>query len=164
MTFSDDRFNSAIRSVTLNGKKGDHKIAQPWIDAMNDPRIVTEKAGFLFKATIRQEHLLLAVSPVLINGERSHHYDQHLDEEDAYTLIGDISAAGVFTILFKPERLPLSETQKTRYLSAFRHFAALLLNQGYSGEGLLNDITQTVLEDLGLYPAPQTLAELNPSA
>ena len=150
-----------MRNTILNGKTGDRSIIRPWIDALNNPRIVTEKAGFLFKVSAKEERMELAVSPCLINGERLYHYDMHLEREDAYTLIGDVNAAGLFTILFKPESLPLGETQKAHYARSFRRFATLLLEQGYSGEGRLNEVTQAILSGLGLSPAPQTLEELS---
>lgn len=146
-----------ISKVTLNGKSGG---AADWIRALNDARIVQEKAGFLFKATLEGDHLMLAVLPCLINGERSYHYNQHLEKEDAFTLIGDINAQGVFTILFNPESREQSQTDSKKYIELFRQFAGFLLQQGYTGDGLLEDVTQGILQTLGLTPAPKTLAGL----
>lgn len=149
-----------IRKIIFNGKSGGNSIIKPWVRALNDPRIVTEKSGFLFKALAQNDCMELAVAPCLINGERLYHYNMHLKTESAYTLVGDVNAGGLFTILFNPEKLPLSETQKARYVRAFRLLAELLLEQGYSGEGNLSEVTQAILKDLGLSPAPRTLAEL----
>jgi hypothetical protein len=159
MTFSDNN-SECIRTITLNGKTGPSKIARPMIQALNDPRIITEKAGFLFKAAARENHLHLAVVPTLINGERNHHYDHQLQDEDAFTLIGDINATGDFTILFKPEQRQMSPEQKEHYLRNYRTFAQWLLDQGYTGKGTLSDVTQMILPEIGLDPVPATLAEL----
>ncbi len=147
----------AINKVTLNGKTGD---ASGWIRALNDECIVREKAGFLFKASFDGDHLMLAAAPCLINGERTMHYNMHLKKEDAFTLIGDVNAQGVFTILFKPESREQVAAQAEEYIERFRQFAAFLIENGYTGDGALDEVTQGLLESLGLSPAPQTLAEL----
>ena len=147
----------AISKVTLNGKTD---VAAGWIRALNDERIVQEKAGFLFKASFDGDHLMLAVAPTLINGERSWHYNMHLEKEDAFTLIGDVNAQGVFTILFKPESREQVAAQAEEYIERFRQFAAFLIEGGYTGNGVLDEVTQGVLESLGLSPFPKTLAEL----
>lgn len=150
----------AIKEVTLNGKTGDISVVREWVRALSNERIVQAHAGYLFKALFDGEHLVLAVVPCLIDGERSYHYNQHLGKEDAFTLIGDVNAQGVFTILFKSESRVLSETQKERYVAAFRQFALFLTAAGYQGEGQLDEVTQGILATLGLVPAPQTLAGL----
>ncbi len=147
----------AINKVTLNGKTGD---ASGWIRALNDECIVREKAGFLFKASFDGDHLMLAAAPCLINGERTMHYNMHLKKEDALTLIGDVNAQGVFTILFKPDSRDQVSADAKIYIGRFRRFAAFLLQNGYTGDGLLDEVTQGILEELGLSLAPQTLAEL----
>ena len=151
---------SDIHTVTLNEKTGKSAIAADWIRALNDNRILTEKSGFLFKASLCGDHLLLAVAPCLINGERSFHYNMHLGKEDAFTLIGDINAQGIFTILFKPESREAASQHAADYLERFRKFAAFLTDTGYTGEGRLDEVTQQVLESLGLSPPPETLAGL----
>lgn len=150
----------AINKVTLNGKTGDASIAAAWIWALNDECIVREKAGFLFKASFDGDHLMLAVAPTLINGERSYHYNQHLEKEDAFTLIGDVNAQGVFTILFNPESREQVQANAEKHIDLFRRFAAFLFENGYTGGGVLDGVTQDVLKRLGLSPAPQTLAGL----
>jgi len=147
----------SISKVTLNEKAGD---ASGWIRALNDERIVREKAGFLFKAGFDGDHLMLAVLPTMINGERSYHYNQHLEKEDAFTLLGDVNAEGVFTILFKPESREQVEADSEKYIELFRRFAAFLVESGYTGDGALDEVTQGVLKSLGLSPVPQTLVEL----
>jgi len=149
-----------ISKVTLNGKTGDASGASEWIQALNDEYIVQEKAGFLFKASFDGDHLMLAVAPTLINGERSYHYNQHLEKEDAFTLIGTVNAQGVFCILFSPESREQVAAQADEYIVLFRRLAAFLIEGGYTGDGILDEVTQGVLKKLGLSPAPKTLAGL----
>jgi len=150
----------SIKRVTLNGISGGPATAAPWIGALNDERVVLEKAGFLFKAALSGDHLLLAVEPCLINGERRYHFNMRLAQEDAYTLIGCVDAQGVFTILVKPESRVLSGEQCARYREVFRAFAGLLLACGYTGQGLLDEVTQAVLKQVGQCPVPDRLAGL----
>ncbi len=147
----------SIKKVTLNGKRGG---AANWIRALNDPNLVREKAGFLFKASFDGDHLMLAAAPCLINGERTMHYNMHLKKEDAFTLVGDVNAQGVFTILFKPESREQVAADAEKYIGRFQRFAAFLLQNGYIGDGLLDEVTQDLLKELGLSPAPETLADL----
>ena len=105
-----------VRKITLNGKRGKASIATGLICALNDECIIREKAGFLFKASFDGNHLMLAVAPCLINGERTMHYNMHLKKEDAFTLTGDINAQGVFTILFKPESREQAQKDAKKYI------------------------------------------------
>ena len=156
--------SDAINKVTLNSKTGEPSIAIHWIRALDDERILVGKAGFLFKASLCENHLMLAVEPCLINGERSYHYNMSLEQEDAYTLIGYVNARGVFTILFRAESPELSVRQIEMHSETFRRFAGFLLEAGYAGEGLLDEVTQTVLKKLEFLPVPSTLFELyNPA-
>jgi len=150
----------SINRVTLNGKTGDASTAKGWIRALNDKRIVHEKAGFLFKASFDEDHLMLAVAPALINGERTMHYNMHLGMENQFTLIGDVNAQGFFTFLFKPDSMDQLITQSARFIYICRRFAGFLLENGYTGDGQLDEVAQGVLKKLGLSSAPQTLAEL----
>ncbi len=149
-----------IRRVTLNGKTGDASAAKEWIRALNDPWIVTEKSGFLFKASFDEDHLMLAVAPALIHGERTMHYNLHPETENGFTLIGDVNAQGFFTLLFKPDNLKQLVAEPARFVEVCRRFAGFLLENGYTGEGRIDEVTQGILKELGLSSAPQVLADL----
>lgn len=154
------RYSAAMRikKVTLNGVAGGCSVAKPWISALHDEKLVLEKAGFLFKAGLDGDRMLLAVEPCLIQGERRYHFNMHLAHEDAYTLIGSVNAQGEFTILFKPESRDLSAEQCARYREVFAAFAGLLLDGGYVGDGLLDEVTQSVLGAVGFAPVPDRLS------
>ncbi len=149
-----------VNKVTLNGKTGGASVATDWIGALNDPRLVREKAGFLFKASFEGGHLMLAVAPTLINGERSYHYNMHLKKEDAFTLLGDVNAEGIFSLLFKPDHPGQFRAESSRFVGVCHRFAGFLIENGYAGKGMLNEVTQGLLEAAGLSPAPQVLADL----
>lgn len=147
-------------TVTLNGETADVSIITKWIEALNDECIIREKAGFLFKATFDGEHLMLAVAPCLIHGERSLHYKLKLEKMDAFTLVGSVNAQGVFTLLFKPDSMEQLRKESAHFIEVCRRFSTVLLEQGYTAEGLLDEVTQGVLQNLGLSPAPKRLADL----
>ncbi len=149
-----------IKTVTFNGKKGRLSVATAWIHALNDVRLTTEKGGFLFIAAFDGDHLMLEAVPALIHGERSYHYNLHVEKEDAFTLIGDVNAQGVFTILFKPESREAVTRYAAEYIERFRLFAVFLNEAGYCGEGRLDEVTQSVLQSLGVAPPPCMLAGL----
>jgi hypothetical protein len=148
-----------ITGVTFNGKHGGLSVAAEWIRALNDARLTVEKGGFLFKAAFEVDHLMLVAVPALIHGDRSYHYNLLMEKEDAFTLIGDVNAQGVFTILFKPESCKAVTQYAAEYIGRFRKFAAFLNDAGYSGEGRLDEVTRGLLKDIGLSPAPEILAD-----
>ena len=73
---------------------------------------------------------------------------------------GTTNAQGVFTILIKPESLDLSPEQKEKYLNLYTKFGAFLISAGYKGEGILDSVTQCILQTIESSPIPKTLAEL----
>lgn len=148
-----------INKVSLNGKTGDASIARGLIAALNDERIVREKAGYLLKASFAEDHLMLAVEPALIHGERTMHYNMHLEVENAFTLIGGLNAEGVFTLLCKPDSMEQFAADACRYVEVCRRFAGFLLDNGYTGEGQVDAVTQGFLKKAGFSPVPQVLAD-----
>jgi hypothetical protein len=150
----------AISKITFNGKRGGLPVAAEWIRALNDARLTTEKGGFLFKAAFDEDHLMLAAVPALIGDTRSYHYNLHLAQENAFTLIGDVNAQGVFTILFRPESREAATQHASKYIGSFRKLAAFLNDAGYAGEGRLDEVTQSVLKSLGIVSPPETLDAL----
>jgi len=103
---------------------------------------------------------MIAVVPALIHGERTYHYALRLEQENVFTLIGEVNAQGVFTILFKPESCAAAMKHHREYIEQFRRFAAFLRLAGYDGTGLLDEVTQGLLHELGLSPVPDRLSGL----
>jgi len=149
-----------IVRVTLNGRTGGLSSAAGWIQALNNPVLVREKGGFLFKASFNGDHLILEAAPALIQGARSYHYNMLPGLDDAFMLIGSVDAQGGFLILVKPPDEGFLNGHADQYAAVFRAFAIFLEEAGYSGAGHLDEITQGVLRKLGMAPPPQTLREL----
>ena len=150
-----------VREVTLNGKTGKPSIARSFVAALNDERVIAEKGGFLFKALAAGDRLVLGVTPCFIDGERTYHYDSQLPGEDEYTLIGSVTPDGVLEILFKPLSRILSSEDIRKYADIYVMFARFLLENGYSGRGILSTVTACMLRETGLFhPVPENLVEL----
>jgi hypothetical protein len=150
-----------FRKVTLNGKRGKAKIAKPFIHALNTPAILTEKAGFLFKATVCGDLLVLGVTPYFIEGQRTWHYDMVMPAENEFTLLGAINADGHFTILFTPISDELTTFEQIAYGDNYIQFAQFLLASGLESEGPLDAITIQLLTEANVFHTPPTsLAEL----
>ncbi len=150
-----------MREVTLNGKTGKPSIARSFIEALNDERIIREKGGFLFKALAAGNRLVLGVTPCFIDGGRIYHYESHLPGEDEFTLIGSVTPDGTFDILFKPLSIELSPGDVRKYADTYVMFARFLLENGYSGQGMLDTVTVSMLREAELFhPVPEDLAGL----
>jgi hypothetical protein len=149
-----------VSKVTCNGITGDITVLHPWAQALNNPDIVTEKAGFIFIAGQTDSHYMLAVDPCLIHGERRYHYNLRLPDEDAITLSGNVDAQGVFMIVFKPKSPKLTDEDKQHYIMLYRNLAHLLLKAGYTQAGTLDEITQCILMEIGLETPATCLQDL----
>ncbi len=147
--------------MTLNGKTGKPSIALGFIEALNDERIITEKGGFLFKALAAGDRLVLGVTPCFIDGERTYHYDTELPGENEFTLIGSVTPDGIFEILFKPRSRILPSEDIRKYADIYVMFARFLLENGYSGQGILSTVTIGMLREAELFHTlPDNLAGL----
>ncbi len=154
-------FPNPITKVTFNGKTGKPKLVAPLIHALNTPAILIEKSGFLFQATIRGHRLILGVLPYFIDGQRSMHYDIKLSVKTQFTLIGNISADGQFTILFRPDCDELSPEAKRTYADSYVPVARGLRTGGLLSDGPLDAITIQLLTEADLFPTtPQSITEL----
>lgn len=152
---------SHVQEVTLNGKTGKPSSARSFIRALNDERIITEKGGFLFKALIAGDRLVLGVTPCFINGEKTYHYDTQLPGENEFTLIGSVAPGGIFEILFKPLSRELSHEDIREYADIYVRLARFLLENDYSGRGTLDLVTVSLLRETGFFhPAPENLTGL----
>lgn len=147
--------------MILNGKSGKPSIARSFILALDDERIITEKGGFLFKALAAGDRLVLGVTPCFIDGGRTYHYDTQLPGENKFTLIGSVTPDGIFEILFKPLSRELSPEDIRKYADIYVMFARFLLENGFSGQGILSTVTVGMLREAELFhPLPGNLAGL----
>jgi hypothetical protein len=155
---------SRIIRLTLNGATGRPALARDLLQALNDPRTVTEKGGFLFKARLETgdpRHLVLGFTPCILHGNRTYHYNNRLPGEDEYTLVGSVTPNQVFEMLFKPPSVPLTDDDLRRYAVLYVTFARFFLEQGYRRKTALSPVTVQMLRETGLFEAaPEDLVGL----
>jgi hypothetical protein len=156
--------SSGIRKLTLNARTGTSGLARDLLRALNDPRILTEKGGFLFKARLEADdptHLILGVTPCLLDWQRTYHYDTRLPGEDAYTITGTVTPGLVFELLFNPPAAVLTEHQRCLYARLFVVFARFMLEQGLRPGATLGIVTRQLIQEAGLFqPPPEDLPAL----
>lgn len=152
---------SRIRRVVLNGEPAAGRQVRAMVRAIGDARILVEKGGFLLRAAVDGETLALAVIPCIINGARTHHYEMPLPVENAGTLMGGVTAEGAFTLLFRPESVPVPPAQVAAVADTAVQLARFLLEHGYAGPGPLDGVTQGCFAEIAAFAAlPSTLADL----
>lgn len=164
MTASGERPASGIVRVTLNGDSGKPGTVRSLIRALNDSRILTEKGGFLFKTRLDAgdpTHLLLGITPCLLDGQRTYHYDTRLPGEDAFTITGSVTPGLVFELLFNPPAAVLTDRQRFLFARLFVVFARFLLERGLRPGATLGIVTRQLIREAGLLqPPPEDLPAL----
>jgi len=153
--------DAELKTLYLNDRKAGKKHIREMISALNDRTIRTEKGGYLFKAASSNKNLYLGIIPCMISGERTHHYDIALPESMVHVLTGSLTPEGLFTILFIPKQITLSDEMRLAYHSAYIDLAAGLLGRGLTGPGELDGVSRMMLESSGVMnPAPSSLIEI----
>jgi hypothetical protein len=147
--------------LILNGSKPGRREVGQFIKAISSPGRLAAAGGYLFKSCISSRELHIGIVPAISEGERLHHYDITVPEEEC--LIGSISATGEFTLLFKADKENMRESERERWRNQYIFFAAALIQRNYQGRGLLDWITQQIIQEAQLFsPVPSTLTELVP--
>lgn len=121
------------------------------VRSLADKRILAEKGGYLFKAAFIDGDCHIGIVPWVLDGQRTHHYDIHLINEDMFTLIGSIDAKGEWNLLFKPEKGKRpSATEKARLAGVYRDIAALFIDSDLPYETPLSRATGLLLTQAGI--------------
>lgn len=126
--------------------------------ALNSRQWLTTRGGALFKAAFTGKGFHLSVLPILVEGERTHHYDILLDKGCTFILIGSINTRGEFRILIKPSSQPLSEAEQEGYRKSYQALGAFLKKHGLKSRAPLDDISKQVIRETALFdPVPEDL-------
>lgn len=149
--------------VRLNGKRPRTGVVRSMAHALNDAAVRTEKGGYIFKAGLDGEVLLLGLLPGLINARRTVHHEIELGAECPLILNGFVTIKGALTVIplrqggpFRPAPEDVPALRKL-----MGRFAHQMLAWGVSAEMPVDEISQTVLLQFALTDsAPGTLADL----
>lgn len=136
-------------------------LLKSMIKGLNDKKIRTEKGGYLFKASVSESTLFLAILPEFNQGDRNYHYNIELPDDPEFFLTGSLNPEGEFSILFIPKEKELSSSSITAYRNIYLAFAENLLALGLKEPGKLNMVTTMILQSSGLFPeGPVSLSQL----
>ncbi|MBI9100562.1 MAG: hypothetical protein JEY91_18940 [Spirochaetaceae bacterium] len=149
--------------IHLNRKILNQKEVKKIFKSVQNKKILKEKGGYLFNSSLKDSDFYIGIRPVIVEGERTHHYEIELDYEDAYKLTGFFNVDGTLGMLFKPpaSKHSITDEFKNQLKSSYEQTAEILVQNGFSEQVRFDWITQKMLGEIGLFePVPQTLGNL----
>ncbi len=155
-------------SIHLNNKVLRTNEVKKIFKSVQNMKILKKKGGYLFKSSLNKTDFHIGIIPVLIEGERSHHYDIKLDYEDEYEFTGFFNTDGTIGILFSlPKQLNMTEniSVKIDFLEKIKiiytETADLLIKNGLSERMKLDWISRKIIDEADLFePIPEFLGNL----
>ena len=152
-----------MHKIHLNREILNQKEIKKIFKSIQNKKILKQKGGYLFNSSIRDSDFYIGIIPVLIEGERSHHYDIKLEYEDLYKLTGFFNVDGTIGMLFTPSDKNgiINSEFKKRLRNCYIKTAGLLVQYGFPEQTGFDWITQKILAEIGIFePVPQTLGHL----
>ena len=147
----------------LNNKITTQKEIHKVFKSIQNKKILLSKGGYLYKSSINESEFHMGIIPMIIEGERTHHYDIKLDFEDDYILSGFFNGNGTFGILFTPpgKKEEISSDFKENLKSVSIETLGILVQSGISKTMELDWISKKMLEEIGIFNRiPQTIKDL----
>jgi hypothetical protein len=142
-----------ITEFIVNGKVTSSKKLRQIVTAMGDADIIAVKGGYIFNVSFQDTAMVLGVMPYLIHGQRTRHYDIKMPE-DRYMLVGFINSNGTLDLMFKVSRAEykagLSNETKQHYADRCIAFAAIMHEYGLPDDCVINQVTVTIMAEIGL--------------
>jgi hypothetical protein len=152
-----------ITECVVNGKATAFKKVRKMITAMGDHRIIAEKGGYIFSASLQKPTLILGILPYFINGHRTRHYDIDMPE-DRYMLVGFVNANGTLDLMFKVSRAEykagLSKATKQKFAEKCISFAAFIIDHGFPEDCTINQVTVCLMTEIGIVLQTPTILAL----
>jgi hypothetical protein len=153
-------------TIHLNNKKVSRREIRKIFTSIQDNKVLKSKGGFLFKSSVNRDEFHLGIIPVIIDGQRTHHYDIKLNYEDIYIFSGFFNSDGTLGILFTPpgKKENITIGFKTELKSAYSKTLSLLVDNGISDKMELDWISRKMIEEIGIFdPIPRYLKDFTPS-
>jgi len=147
----------------LNNKKTTHREFGKVFKSIQNKKILQSKGGYLFKSSINKSEFHMGIIPVIIEGERTHHYDIKLDYEDDYIFSGFFNGNGTLGILFTPpgKKDEISSEFKENLKSVYLETLGVLTQNGISEKMELDWISQKMIGEIDIFhPVPQNIHDL----
>lgn len=154
--------NNSKLKLYINRDKASPKEMKNVFTSIQNPKVLAEKGGFLFRSSINEKEFHIGIIPNFNYGERGHHYDIELKYTDEFRLTGFFNTDGSLNILFTPpdNKEDITSEYKTKIKSAYRRTAELFITYGFNPDISLDWITQKILEELKTFsPIPKVLSD-----
>jgi hypothetical protein len=151
------------RDTILNGSYPAPKLLKQVAAALQDPTILTEKGGYIFKAALTGEVLHIGLLPTLIGHTRSVHHAIDLAVESHMIINGFFNADGSLAmVLLKPGKKPcLTPEDVPAARELMLRFCSCLLAWQMPAHLPLDTTTDLTLHEAGLAEDnPATLGDL----
>ena len=151
-------------TLIINDEKKEPKSILQMVKAFCNPGILKSCGGYIFTYRIYNNSAYLGIKPSIIEGQRINHYDLNAGPETKVFLTGSINTNGEISLLFKISKTELNDEIKSELRELYLNFSDLLINNGYKGSGILDWITQRIIEESQLFiPIPSTIFDLPPA-
>lgn len=142
-----------IMDIFFNGEKLSSSELAPIVRAIEDPAVLREKGGFLFRFAREEETVHFGLLPYLQNGQRMYHYNIKMP---SFPLIlsGFVNAGGSLTFL--PEQTKKKDAREwlsQDYHNQVKFFASFLINEDFPPKTRLDEISVEVLDKFS-FPWP----------
>lgn len=149
--------------IYLNNELQSPKSINKIFKSIQNRKILKTRAGFLFKSSINDQNFHIGIRPVIMEGERSHHYDIRLDFENEYVFSGFFNVDGTIGILFTPpgKKEEISSEFKKNLKIVYKNTALILIENGFSENMKLDWISQKIADEIGIFDtSPVKLSDL----
>jgi len=140
----------------LNGERPSRSTVNSVVKALQSKALLTEKGGYIFKAALNGETLVIGLLPGLLNHERTVHHAIKLGFVPELFINGFVTVDQELTLLpMRPGAAPrLTEGDLPAARQLFQRFCACLTDWGLPGTYALDMITQLALAESGITDAP----------
>ncbi|MBN1256621.1 MAG: hypothetical protein JXA52_02815 [Planctomycetes bacterium] len=157
--------SAEITKITLNDEFVEPREVSEILSAVSDQKIILEKGGYVFKASIVDTHLYLGLRPCFLGDRKIYHYDLTLPVDSLFTLSGNFNSNGTITMLFELAKRHVDKLSRkeleSKICACALELARFFIGNGIPGGMALDTASQLFLEHSNLFDSiPQTLAEL----
>ncbi len=142
-----------VKKVKLNGSSPSREMIHSVVSAVQSGDILSEKGGYIFKATLSGETLRINIMPAIIEMERSMHHKIVIKGEEPIYLSGSFNADSslmLFPLTPGKPSMKLSPDQHAHAKTLLARFCTCMLAWGISPALPLDQPTQQILSGLHL--------------
>jgi len=135
---------------------GQHQAAaalQQLVAVLNDPAAIASRGGILWKFLYDpglSPALEFSAFPSIVDGERTHHYELPMRNDDNRALTGVVSASNGWMILAGVKSKQWDDQMRSFVSSEYRQLADFLYAAGYTGDAVFDEIGKQYASAAGI--------------